>query len=199
MKMEKSPQKLDRRVAKTQKSIRDAFRTLIVRDGLNKVTVSALAREADIDRKTFYLHYSSIDNLIAKEAAILVERIAHAMVETDSAERKPFPLRLKSALTELANITAENPELYRCLFKSYSLTQMVDALIGPARKAAMETEQVFTTDNEEAVEFILRFCLSGALSVFIHWFMQDSDTPIETVVDIVEQATASNPALLVNG
>ena len=42
-----------------------------------KITVTALAREADIDRKTFYLHYDTVDAvadaLLKQEAERIVE------------------------------------------------------------------------------------------------------------------------------
>ncbi len=55
---------LDRRVVKTRKAIRDALKSLVVTKGVKGVSISAIAREADIDRKTFYLHYESIDDLV---------------------------------------------------------------------------------------------------------------------------------------
>lgn len=55
----------DRRVVRTRAAIDRAFRKLLARMPYNKITVSAVAREAGINRKTFYLHYLSIDELLA--------------------------------------------------------------------------------------------------------------------------------------
>ena len=53
----------DKRVARTEKAIREAFFKLLGDVDYEKISVSALAREAGVDRKTFYLHYKSIDAL----------------------------------------------------------------------------------------------------------------------------------------
>ena len=71
----KSSGKIDRRVLKTRAAIKAALDKLVKEQGMDKLTVSALAREANIDRKTFYLHYDSIDALIDSAASDMVQDI----------------------------------------------------------------------------------------------------------------------------
>ena len=54
---------LDRRQIKTKKAIIAAFMTLLQEKNISKITITELSRLADIDRKTFYLHYDSIAEL----------------------------------------------------------------------------------------------------------------------------------------
>lgn len=42
----------------------DAFDRLIMATPFEQITVSAVAREADVDRKTFYQHFGTIDGLL---------------------------------------------------------------------------------------------------------------------------------------
>lgn len=56
--------RVDRRVRKTEASIKKAFEELAVLRKLNDITVKDLTDRADINRKTFYLHYDSIENLV---------------------------------------------------------------------------------------------------------------------------------------
>ncbi|WP_392391644.1 TetR/AcrR family transcriptional regulator [Slackia piriformis] len=51
-----------------------------------KITISELAREADVDRKTFYLHYSSIEDMIDDRVGELVGGILDE-VELDMQRR----------------------------------------------------------------------------------------------------------------
>lgn len=55
--------KVDRRALRTEKAIRKAFEELLMADE-RPITVASLARHADINRKTFYLHYDTIDDLV---------------------------------------------------------------------------------------------------------------------------------------
>ena len=50
----------DRRVLRTKKAIQNAYLDLLKKKGTEKITISDIAREADIDRKTFYLHLSAL-------------------------------------------------------------------------------------------------------------------------------------------
>ena len=82
------------------RAIREAFQKLLIEKGIDKITVSALAREADIDRKTFYLHFRSIDELIQQEADTLVERVAGALTTTVH-DDDPVFLNMRRVLVEL--------------------------------------------------------------------------------------------------
>lgn len=54
----------DLRVLKTRAAIQSAFEQMICELDYDQLTVSELASRAHINRKTFYLHYQSIDELM---------------------------------------------------------------------------------------------------------------------------------------
>ena len=64
--------KTDLRISKTLRSINNAFMELIVKIPVHKITVTELARKAEISKGTFYLHYLDIFDLYNK----LVAKIA---------------------------------------------------------------------------------------------------------------------------
>jgi len=66
---------LDRRVRKTKQQIRRAFVELVEEIGLNSITVSNLAEQADINRGTFYLHYENIEDLVDNLQVDIVESL----------------------------------------------------------------------------------------------------------------------------
>lgn len=53
----------DLRVVKTRETIREAFRGMVCEMPAEKITVKGIADRARIHRKTFYLHYTSIEAL----------------------------------------------------------------------------------------------------------------------------------------
>ena len=56
----------DLRVIKTREAIEQAFLSLLERKPLSRITVTELAREARINKGTFYLHYSDLTDLYRK-------------------------------------------------------------------------------------------------------------------------------------
>ncbi|WP_280771794.1 TetR/AcrR family transcriptional regulator [Salipaludibacillus daqingensis] len=61
-----SVQKVDRRIARTKRMIREALAALIEEKGFESITVRDITSEADINRGTFYLHYQDKFDLLKK-------------------------------------------------------------------------------------------------------------------------------------
>lgn len=55
MPMATSKPRLDRRIVRSRNAILSAFERLLMEKPLADITVSAIAREANVDRKTFYV------------------------------------------------------------------------------------------------------------------------------------------------
>lgn len=68
--------KTDRRTLYTIMVIKDAFIKLVKEEPYSKITITQICREADITRSTFYLHFSSITdvlNAVLDDALFLVQ------------------------------------------------------------------------------------------------------------------------------
>ena len=62
----KAVNETDLRVIKTKESIEQAFLALLAKKPLQKISIVELAREARINKGTFYLHYTDIFDLYQK-------------------------------------------------------------------------------------------------------------------------------------
>ena len=56
--------KADRRILKTKKAIYEVLVELMQKKKLNSITVTELAAQADINRKTFYTYYSTVNDVL---------------------------------------------------------------------------------------------------------------------------------------
>lgn len=82
----------DRRVLRSRRLIVAAFERLLETRPYERIGVSAIAQEADIDRKTFYQHYRSVDGLLGAiaddfAAGVLDEVEQAAPTDSRPAER----------------------------------------------------------------------------------------------------------------
>lgn len=59
-------EKMDRRIVKSKKAIREAFLDLLLEDGFEYITIKDITERADLSRKTFYLHYIDKYDLLDK-------------------------------------------------------------------------------------------------------------------------------------
>ena len=58
----------DVRTQRTKAAIRNALEEMIVEMDAHRITVSELTKRAGIHRKTFYLHYETIEDLFYEQA-----------------------------------------------------------------------------------------------------------------------------------
>ena len=56
----------DLRVRKTREAIHNTFKSMICEMDYDQITIKELTERAQINRKTFYLHYNSLDDLLAE-------------------------------------------------------------------------------------------------------------------------------------
>ncbi len=73
--------KIDRRVRKTNQSLQLAFKELTKTTKYRDITVKQLTKTAKINRKTFYLHYDSIDEFATTIAVEISEKILQLILE----------------------------------------------------------------------------------------------------------------------
>lgn len=57
---------MDKRIQRTRAAVFSAVLELMLEKDPNKITVIELCKKADINKSTFYLHYSSIDDCLKK-------------------------------------------------------------------------------------------------------------------------------------
>ena len=186
----KTAGKTDRRVIKTRAAIKAALDKLVKEQGMDKLTVSALAREANIDRKTFYLHYDSIDALIDSNASDMVEDII-STIDPDRLSANPRE-QVRQTLAHVNEKICADVEL--CAYMANNLS--MDFVLGHIEKALMHyaktvgvehlPRELFADGDPEY--YRPRFYLAGAVSVYSEWLCSDRTRPIEDVAEVVADA-----------
>ncbi len=88
--------RVDPRVTRTQKLIRDALRGLLKEKGFESISVQDLAERATVNRATFYAHFTDKFALLD---AIVREDLAECLVKDDSIA-EPDPRRMLQILAK---------------------------------------------------------------------------------------------------
>ena len=177
--------KPDRRVIRTRKAIMSAFDRLVSSKG-EKITVSAIAREAGIDRKTFYLHYKSVDDLANHKAEEALEQIL-AVFKAEGIG-KSFPERIHIILSEVNNILTSNIAVYSSIASRLTTDQALrhfEQAAGPALMHSGFNTDVMTVPQSH---MRLQFFIAGSISLYSTWLKSDHSQPIETVSNAIEEA-----------
>ena len=72
--MKKTINENDLRVIKTKENIKNTFNKMIIDMDYKNITVKELTDRAKISRKTFYLHYETIDDLLKELQEEIIDR-----------------------------------------------------------------------------------------------------------------------------
>lgn len=189
--LEKKP---DRRVVKTRKAIMDAFNRLVSQGDYTKITVSAIAREADIDRKTFYLHYNSIDELAHRKAEKVIERVLLVLreQEPETTDEK----RLQAILGEVNRILTQEYQLFSNIAHRLSADQMLAYFEQAAGPALQHLGIPNSLEEDEDLRRRLHFYIAGAWSLYASWLTSPRRCPIEEISDTIQAAVMSAPEIL---
>lgn len=113
----------DRRRERTQRALEKALLRLILDISYDDIRVEDICQEADIGRATFYLHYTSKNDLLYSALRHLLESVAEEAVRIPDSEQRG----LEQARMLFAHVH-ENRQLYRRLMTS-SQAGLVDRQI----------------------------------------------------------------------
>ena len=92
-------EKMDRRVRKTKAQLREGLARLMQKKSIKEISVKELVDEVDINRSTFYLHYTDIYQMLHKIEEEAMQNITEVMQNhpIDQVTRIPYCHLLSSS------------------------------------------------------------------------------------------------------
>ena len=179
---EKSALGVDRRVRRSRRAIIEAFERLIMSYELDEITVSALAREADVDRKTFYQHFGTIDGLLD---AIAEQTVSEILDEVEQAVGDDVPpgdrARLHAFFDALMRNLSEDLILEQRYYEHIPSELLFERLSRPLMRQIVDRGLVSGALTGDDLEMLLSFGLGGLFSLYRWWFLSDRSIPLEEV------------------
>ena len=151
------------------------------------ITVAEIAKRANIDRKTFYLHYKGKDDLLhhlEEEHAQEIRRLLSELEWTNAA--LPDMGTLRTALAEAFETIA--PVHRRiALTPSYAfiLIDELQLLQAAFKDAPSERTQL----SGDQLDLYAEYCAGGILALYWRWLRTGEAAPFTEVVDIAVDAT----------
>lgn len=183
----KHPNEDDLRCIKTRALINGTFRKLLETTEFPDITVSLIAREAQISRKTFYAHYATTTDLLLELAA---EEIARTVgtIQT-SGEALSIEEWLREFNRQVLVTFRDNPHLNAHIIRRLPMASIVGIVQEPLRDIYVTelTRRGFTRIPD--IEPIITFYVGGICSAFELWAASSgSDAELAETADLVGKA-----------
>ncbi len=181
--------KIDRRIVRTRTAMRKALIDLLVETDYKKITITALARKADIDRKTFYTHYSSISELFEDTVR---EQVSTALQRTDPLELfrnpKAYTKHLLHLISESIPISFDKRRL---IIRHIPLTEYVRCWTVVFKEHIMEQTGKLTAETERCLKVLLDFYVGGLANSFTLWVSSDNPLSFEVMSDLISESVVN--------
>lgn len=162
---------MDRRVKKTKRAIFEAFLTMVKDKPVHKISVSELAERADINRKTFYLHFSDIFEL---EKLIKTKFNEGAKKLISTIALSEFPNSEMNFVDDLF----EKMNMVSLTFKNVTHTDFFhDLLRGAVESVGEELVDGYKEKGGadlQKLSYYYTFILNGIVELYLKWIQTDS-------------------------
>jgi len=194
-----SKQKIDRRIARTKRLIREALAALIEEKGFESITVSDITSKADINRGTFYLHYQDKFDLLEKcESEIFqeIEDIAKDIKVDDlrkfSRNQKPLAYSVK-----LLEYIKDNAAFMKAVLGpngnvtfQIKLKEYIKANIG---KVFLKEAEANEDRMKVPREYLLSYIVSAHLGVIQQWLQNELKESPQEIAQYIGIITVEGP------
>jgi Transcriptional regulator len=176
----------DRRVLRTKAAIREAFLALLQKKNAEEITVTELAREANIERKTFYLHYNNIQEIINEIETVVVEMIAEAT--------KGLSVNSREFFAALTNVMSDNFDYFALIMQDPKYITYQNRSQSILRSALIAHYRETTSLDGERLERYADFYAAGISSIYINWCQNGQKLSLDDLTDFVYQIAVANRA-----
>lgn len=162
-KVQRTPM-MDRRVQKTKRAITHTLADLLQDKKLNEITITELCRIANINRKTFYMHFSSLEDVFQ----YIVSRIRQGFFEIQQQHNSSDGYELHASISQQLKRINDDLPYFQALAKGTEYTRLYMEIMQIMEEARLQ----FTHSSDNTVKYVLRFLHGAYLATLTDWLQE---------------------------
>ncbi|MBI3167393.1 MAG: TetR/AcrR family transcriptional regulator [Chloroflexi bacterium] len=167
-------QKVDPRVRRTRRALRDALVVLILKKDYASISIKEVTALADTAYITFYRHYESLDQLLME---VLDEGLAELLTRIETLAKQSDTSDLETEGRLIFEYIAQKADLFRILFKSQSVAKarkkVIQNIAFIFQKACAPLSRL---DNQVTINLTSNHIATSLLSL-IEWWLDNGMNP----------------------
>lgn len=169
-----SPKKTDRRILHTKRFIRQALLELMQTRSVGEISISELCQCADINRKTFYSHYSTPEDVLNE----IQDELAQGMLKAigNGGDESLESLRFIEQNREVFKILISHPQL--------TVHNEADRIVYERFIAYLRQ---FEFESEEMLQTVYQYISGGNRQLTERWLKNNCDQPAERLNETMTQ------------
>lgn len=176
-------EKTDRRIRKTKAQLRAGLAKLMKDKSIKEITVKELVDEVDINRSTFYLHYTDIYNMLDEIEKELLREI------TDSIAAHPIGLNGNTFpfIADMFTILADNRDICTALMGPNGDSTFIYKIEGIIEENSVRSLSQYFSGSITDLKYSYAFCLSGCVGLIKAWLQSSGAESPEHMAELTYQ------------
>jgi len=185
--------KMDRRVGRTRRMLRDAMMALILEHGYDSVTIEDITNQADVGRTTFYLHYRDKEELLLESINDIIEdlkeQITHIPLSawsfSDGVSASPIQMIFQHG--------AEHVDLYRVMLRGEGVSRSLGQIRTLISNAAIELFRVrmekenLSIQPVVALDFFVNYFAGSIMGILTWWLENNMPYPPNVMAEMFQK------------
>lgn len=175
---------MDLRVVKTKKAIRHAFFELLKIKDVQAITIKEIADLAEIDRKTFYSHYSAIYELVDELEDEAIKLVADLVYDIDGYTLFTDPNVMEGVLQTITENEAFSYLRYLCIKSNADLLGKFKDTVKLRMLAEFEPRLKL---DETTLRLVVDYTLAGITTCYQSWLRNDKPISINRLSEEISR------------
>ena len=173
--------KEDLRIQRTREAIRTTFEDMICEMDYEQISIKELAQRARINRKTFYLHYNTLDDLLRE---IQNEMAQNFIKRTQGLER---PRDMDKITREFFLCSEELGKLGERITCSGNYKYISRKITNDIMNQTWKTDSRSSSVNPYIQNVVMTYVAQSTLEIYKQWIADGKKIPIEDIINIATQ------------
>lgn len=173
--------KEDLRIQRTKEAIRTTFEDMICEMDYEQISIKELAQRARINRKTFYLHYNTLDDLLRE---IQNEMAQNFIKRTQGLKR---PCDMDKITREFFLCSEELGKLGERITCSGNYKYISRKITNDIMNQTWKTDSQSSSVNPYIQNVVMTYVAQSTLEIYKQWIADGKKIPIEDIINIATQ------------
>jgi len=179
-------EKIDRRVKYTRMVIKESFIDLLEKKDISRITIKEICENADINRATFYAHYSDQYDLLRKIEDEFLDNIRDYLDELDQKIYKENPVLLVEKIFEYIK---ENAKLCKLLLSERGGLNFQKRVMVLVYDTIINELSGITRITKEDADYVYSFTITGCVGIVQKWLDDGMKKSARFIADMVIKLT----------
>ncbi len=158
--------KIDRRIKYTKHSLKKALIILLKEQPISKISVSLLCKTADVNRTTFYAHYTDQFDMLNQVEQEVLMNMANYISESENSNHSVLDMR---KIVKLIEYAGKNSDMFQVLLGENGNRTFQQNVIELVSSPTISYKNKTRNTDERLFEYLRRFSVNGCISIIQKW------------------------------